>query len=340
MPQRLKDSPQIWKLVRDLGIKTTPDPIAAILHHCEQRIKKFLADLPGSQTPSQLLDLVAAKLGTVFEVARSDSELHDIRQKYLSRGEKIFSRLNEDLADEVYGITFKLLNREPWELEYVSVIDCRGSKAARAYYTKWHEIAHLLTQTDQMRLSFRRTHCESDKRDPEEALMEVIAGNFGFYSPMVQSCTSGEISFKAIENLRDQLCPEASRQSSTIGMVKAWPKPCLLVQANMALRRGDQALLRQEKFDFLKVPKPALRAIRVTANDAARSDGLSIFGNMRVPERSVIYRVFSGDAPDYSEADEDLSWWETSNGTQLPQRKVRVKTRSSWDSVEALIIPL
>ena len=94
-----------------------------------------------------------------------------------------------------------------WEPEFVSVIDSRGSKAFRAYFTKWHELAHLLTLTDQLRLSFRRTHVARNFNSPEEALMEVIAGHFGFYGPIVKPHISGTISFDAIEALRQEAVP-------------------------------------------------------------------------------------------------------------------------------------
>jgi len=214
----------------------------------------------------------------------------------LGKGEKIFARLVEELHDDVFGITFRLYNRESWEPEFVSVIDCRGPKAARVYYTKWHEIAHLLVQTDQMRLSYRRTHCETGPKDPEEALIDVIAGKFAFYQPFIKEHAEGEISFEAIENLRARLCPEASQQSALIGFVNVWPEPCLLVQAQLALRKHEKPLPGQESFGFGEQPQPSLRAVKVSPNDAAREIGLTIFENMRVPEQSVIFRAFAGEA--------------------------------------------
>ena len=60
---------------------------------------------------------------------------------------------------------------------------------------------------------------------------------------------------------------------------------------------------------------------------------------MRIPKESVIYRVFMNGI-DYDEAEEDLCWWETSDGTILDQCHVRVKAKRFWDSVDALIIPI
>ena len=60
---------------------------------------------------------------------------------------------------------------------------------------------------------------------------------------------------------------------------------------------------------------------------------------MRVPERSIIYRVFAGELVE-AEAVEDLSWWESSDGSCLPSAKVLVQTRSAWGAVRALITPV
>ena len=39
----------------------------------------------------------------------------------------------------------------------LEVIDSRGEKLARKFFTKWHEIAHLLTLKDQLEFVFHRT---------------------------------------------------------------------------------------------------------------------------------------------------------------------------------------
>ena len=283
----LKNSVSVWKLARDLGITRTDDPISAVIKYCERRVKNVLETFPDCRTLADLLDYVAAKLGTVFEIVTTDEELLNIQQPYVLKGETIFAGLDKELSDNVFAITYRRTKREAWEPEFVSVIDARGSKAARAYFTKWHELAHLLTLTDQLRLSFRRTHVADSFSSPEEALMEVIAGHFAFYGPFVKPHLSGTISFDAIEALRQKLCPEASQQSALIGIVKAWPQPCLLINARLAKKRG-QAL--QEDL-FGSTTSESLRAVHVTVNEAARWENLTIFENMRVPESSIIHRV-------------------------------------------------
>ena len=297
-----------------------------------------MADIDDCQTLSQMLDWIANKVGTTFETIRTDDELMEVQERFLQRNEPGFVQLEKDLLDEVFGQTIKLRNQEPWEPSYVSVIDCRGSKAARAYFTKWHEIAHLLTMTNQMRLVFRRTHNSVSKQDPDERLMDEIAGKFGFYPPLVHRHIAGEISFELIEELRQQLCPEASLQSSLINFIKYWPTPCIFLRAEMGYRRDEVSKLAQQGFFFLDPPEAALRAVEISANEKAREERFTIHENMRVPEKSVVSKVYFGDSLS-DEADEDLSWWEASNGTSLPARIIRVRARHTQKSVEALVFP-
>ncbi len=87
-----------------------------------------------------------------------------------------------------------------------------------------------------------------------------------------------------------------------------------------------------------EVPSPVMRAIKVTSNEAAQKNGILIFENMRVPEHSVIHKVYAG-GTDYREAEENLSWWETSDGLILPDIPIRVMAKKSLNYVHALIIP-
>jgi len=337
-PTSLKRSHKIHSLASDLGIRPSTDPVRDIVRFCEKRVARFLKDFPDCKTLSQLLDINASKLGTKFEEIHSDDQLNDVRTRYLHNGEKSFASLREELTPEVFGVTFKRLSRKPWELPYVSVIDCRLDKKYRSYYTKWHELGHLLILTDQMRLAFRRTHFGLDDKDPEEALVDVIAGAFGFFPDLIKPVAKGRPSFEVIEVIREQLCPEASQQASIIGIARAWPTACILLQAQMGLKRGERRDIAQDDFGFQERPKEVLRAVQVSPNDAARASNLVIFPNMRVPDRSIINKVFTGSAAD-GEAVEDLAWWESSDGSRLPSAKVLVQARSGRDGVRAIITP-
>lgn len=339
MAEKLKNSYRVRKLANDLGLTPGDDPVAAVLEYCRRKVRRVVREFKCATLP-QLLNTLAAHLDTRFVEIHSDSDLIRITKDYLAQGERVFATLENDLGPNVFAITFKLTNKKRWQRKYVSLIDCRGEKKWRSYYSKWHELAHLLTLTDQMRLAFTRTHCQADDaKDPEEALMEVIAGTFGFWDEMIGRSARGEISFNSIEELRAKHFPEASKQASVIGIVRAWDSPCVLISATLGLRQNERRSLRQGAFDFAEKPSPELRATKVTANDAAREAGLVIFPNMRIPKKSVIYRVFS-EGLDQDEATENLSSWSTREGNRLAPQVVLIKARRTFNGVEALITPI
>jgi len=338
MAFKLKKSPVIWRLAKDLGIKSITDPVDDILEFCDKQIKVFLREFSECSTLTDFLDVVVAKVRTKIIEVRSDKELVDLQKEYVAKGEKIFATLKNELDGEVLGITIKLQKHEPWEREFISVIDCRGDKVARSYFTKWHEIAHLLVLTDQQRLQFHRTQHRSPEHDPEEAMIDIIAGKFGFYEPFISKHAKGEISFAIIEDLCSELCAESSYQAALIGFIKAWPKPCLLLYCKPSLKKAEQAMLGQGRFDFVNPPTLSLRAVKVTPSVPASVMSFRVHQNMRVPESSIIYSVFNGEG-DYAEAEENLSLWETSSGICLPSRAVNVKAKRRGEGVYAIISP-
>ena len=101
--------------------------------------------------------------------------------------------------------------------------------------------------------------------------------------------------------------------------------------------RQERSDARQKDLFARKDSGESLRAVHVTVNEAARRENFVIFENMRVPEGSIIHRVFY-DVP-HGEAIENLSTWKASNGFALPDRVVKVEAKRSWESVDALIIP-
>jgi len=66
---------------------------------------------------------------------------------------------------------------------------------------------------------------------------------------------------------------------------------------------------------------------------------MQLHKNFRVPERSVNHKVFSEGLP-RGEAIEDLSWWESSDGTSLDQQQISVSSKRIGDTVYALLIPV
>ena len=198
MPPSLRSSFEIARLAADLGLDHRRDPVAAILAFCHRRVNDVGREF-NCTTLSELLKATAATLDTLFVEIHDDVKLADVRAEYLARGERVFATLAEQLGPHVYAITFRLTRPREDDRRFISIIDCRGNKVARSYFSKWHELAHLLTLTSQARLKFCRTHAEPEERkDPEETLMDVIAGEVGFSPKIVRPHATGEISFERI----------------------------------------------------------------------------------------------------------------------------------------------
>lgn len=341
MSQSLRTSQRIAQLAYKLSVPVRVNPVDGIMSFCEFRISQLMTDFPDCSTPVGMLDCIAAKVGIIFEEVRSNDDLQRVVKKYVDMGEMVFVMLEKELAGETFGVTIKRNCREEWEPLFVSVIDCRGDKAARAYYTKWHEVAHVLTLTDEACAIFRRTHSSLNVEDPEERMMDMIAARLGFHPIMAKKFmrTYDEITFDAADELRGQLCPGASRQASLINFARFWPNPCILINAAMGLKKQQGAMVNQQGFSFYDGPKEELRAIHVTRNDAAREIKFVVHPQWRVPKQSVIYRVYFNDLG-YAEAIENLDWWEASSGSRLDSQKVRVQARRTRDAVDALIVPI
>ena len=332
---RLDSKPQIGKLANDLGLKGAGKPVAEIVDYVRRRVRKVVKTYKCGNL-AELLNAAAHDAKTVFREVHCDADLDPIVAEFVPQGETIFANLRNELREHDYAITLKRQHAAKFDLPFVSIIDCRGPKAFASYFTKWHELAHLFTLTPQMRLVFRRTHAAAIL-DPEESLMDVIAGEMAFWPDFLNADRDQEISFELIDRIRKEFCPQASLQASMIGIVKALPKPCILLTAQLSLKKGQRLGAAQLRFANCPAPTEQLRAVHVSVNRAAREENVLMHAHWRVPERSAIYRAFEQSA-DF-EAIENLDWWTTSDGSQLPSCNVLVKAKYSPGSVTALLIP-
>jgi hypothetical protein len=333
---KLDSKPQIWRLAVDLGLGSTSLPVSEILSHVKRRVRN-VAQKFSSATLNDLLTGTAEEVGTIFKEIHSNEDLENLQSEYFALGEKGFANLHNELDAQGYAITFKRINPAKWDRAYVSVIDCRGVKGFRTYFSKWHELAHLLTLTQQTRLVFRRTHATA-LVDAEEGLMDVIAGEVGFLADFIPSHGFGDISFEMIESVRRQVSPDASYQAASIGIVRALPRPCILLEATPALKKSEELNKSQLRLAIPvhAEPAPSLRAVHVTTNQAARDIGIYLPKNWKVPAESVIAAVF--EIGGSARARENLSWWRTSSGARLPNCPVSVEARRVGDSVIALLV--
>lgn len=140
---RLDQEHDVIALARELGLRG--DPVEAVVRFCEEKIGCWAADFGAMESVVALEQLVADHLQLVFEEVCADDDLERIIAKYVAQGEYVFATLQDELGPTTFGLTIK---RKHWGPEsgdrYVAVIDCREDKATLRFFTRWHEVAHLL----------------------------------------------------------------------------------------------------------------------------------------------------------------------------------------------------
>lgn len=290
------------------------------------------------------------KLRLKMVFIETDEDLDRIQRTYLEKGEAVIKSLLAQLHGLTFGGVFRRENSTARDRDhYVAIIDCRGEKRHRRYFTKWHEIAHILTLKHQLELPFVLR--DTKVKQPEEQMMDVVAGQIGFHPAIFHrgfraelEANGGRFDFRLIQRVRDNVCSEASYESALHACLSAYDRPCLLVRVAMGLSKSEQKKADDPQSDFLldEQPIPELRAVSVRPNDAARSAKLNVHWNMRVPAGSHLYRAFQERAfePDYSNMvrRENLAVWEHSDGSSLASREVTVYTRVVGDGIQALLV--
>ncbi|MBN1227774.1 MAG: hypothetical protein JXA79_12335 [Deltaproteobacteria bacterium] len=343
---KLKDTPTLRILAKELGVGRFRDAEKAIREFCVKEVERIIEPFGKIYDLNKFLEIVSSSLGIKYEEVNADHEIQKISKKYLAKREIIFAALDRHLDSETDAVLFRLINAEPWETKYVAVIDCRGHKKRKAYFSKWHEVGHVLIMSPQESFQFRRTL--THKRDPKEQIVDKIAGDLAFYSPLFLPELLARIkgkdgmTFEVVEELREAVCPEASREATIRGAVPRNPLPQLFVIADYGMKKNEQKIMSSQQLRLFPDEEikfePKLRAVQVIVNNAASKAGLRIHANMEVPQESVITKAYEETSLTkkvYSNL-ENLNWWKHSRG-QLDDMAIWVEAKKSGNRVFALI---
>lgn len=318
-------------LAQRLGL--TGSPAEAIISYCQHQIDQWFGEAGGVSSIDDLEALVASRLNLVFEEIYQEADLDEVTHRYTKQGELVFATLKDGLTPDTYGTMIRLKNGT-----YVAVIDCRGDKAARRFFTRWHEIAHLLVEEDVEKQVFRATN------DPLERLMDQIAGRVGFYdsifTPLFENCfrPGGLLKHETVEEVRQLFCPHASFQATLFACQRRMTTPMVYLECAIRYREEERRNLRQGVlFDEVR-PEPKLRVSLVVPNESANKAGLAVRWNMQVPDSSVIYRAFEERQSELF-GHENLSDWTFSQGGSLDSCEVFVQARRVGGLVMATVQP-
>lgn len=338
----LNEHPRIIGLANALEL-SGQDAVDEIRQYCRGKVERFVRRAKKATNVRELQRIVCACLNLTVHEVWTDEDLKELTSSYAAKGEIVFKTLPVLLSPDAFGIFIKLQqSASPRRLEFVAVIDCRGAKSLRRYWTLWHEIAHCLTAIEQYELPLRRTTVEALEKDPIEKLTDIIAGDFAFYAPLFEPLLkdelhrTGKLTFRGAERIRDNFCADASLSSTMNACVAATRTPILLVEAGLDFKKSEREQIAAGAVGI----RPALRVLRAIPNNAARAEHLFIPRHLRVPSSSVIARVFSDGpfgVPAASTALEDLHEWTTSDGNSLQRLPVAIEARKSGDHVLALI---
>ena len=336
---RLSNDPEVLKLALDLHLPRRGNPLHQIRDFAISRVGRTLADSP---VPVEDLDtlrsVIANKFGVRLEFLTEDSDVSRVGEQYVDFHGLLPHRLHEEFVrGNTEGITLEREDWDPIRFRYLAVVDARGRRASRAYFTAWHEITHLVIHPEQLPFpGFRRTPNDDEiHKDPIESVVDYVAGRIGFYRPLFAPIlddavrTAGGFTFRALDLARQAATPTPSLHATALAGIRFASEPTVFLKVDLACRAAEARALRspQQTFDFAMVePKFDLRAVSVGKNEATRRSRLAIHRNIRIPLDSVITQAFessSGDG-DFRQL-ENQDWWETSKDGALPALPLHVQ---------------
>ena len=350
---RLSDNPAVHQLARDLKLPRRGDPLVKIREYALDRVRQALDAFP---EPVADLDTLRRVLADRFrlriEFLAHDTDIERVAEQHADFHHMLSHGLHKEFVEgDTEGITLKRADWDPVRFRYLAVIDARGRRASRAFFTAIHEIAHLLVHPEQMAFpGFRRTPGAGEiSKDPIESVVDHVAGHVGFYAPVFRPILDEEIrrdgglTFACLDAARFSATPPPSLQATALAGISLVSDPVLFLHVDRARKRAEERALRsgQHSFDFAKKPpKPDLRAVTAAPNEAAKRSRLAIHPHIRVPARSVISQAFEGADDVELRGYEDQAWWENSTRGRLPQLRLDVQATRRGSFVYGLIRPM
>lgn len=335
---RIASDPKVAKLAKDLGLDWHGDCLVAIREYALAQIEAIKISSPITIDNLDVLRfMVADKFRVRLDFLCEDGDVDRLAAEYSGFHSLLRQRLSHEfLGGSTEGIT---LERESWDprfFRYLAVVDARGERASRAYFTAWHELTHMLVFPAQLPFpGFRRTPAANEReKDPIESVVDHITGRIAFYPSFFRPALEraiedhGGLNFDALGAARDSAAPSASLFATAMGSIQVVETPLLFVTAGMALKAEEHRFSRgaQCAFGFATATiEEKLRLTTMVPNNSATESPLSIQRNMRVPSKSVIARASASPVDVALGADEEQSWWETSRGGSLESLSIRVE---------------
>ena len=345
MPKTFR-APEIRSLARAFGLQSDDCWRALIefaLDQAEHLVEGF-----SCKTAEEMRLLISNRLRMKLEFIHQDSDIAVIAANHAGIS-PILSRLlrNEFITDDTEGLTLTNQFASPSDHKYIAIVDARGEREARAYFTSWHEIAHiLLDPPNSQAVMVRRTPPQAARKDPIEQLVDATAGRLAFHDSLFKPALVdavkdyGGLGFTAVEAARDVVAPTASIYATAVGSVRLLKTPALFLTAELGYKRDELEYLEMQQnslFPELDIqPEPKLRLQDVIANVRGQ-ELFKLRQNMRVPHQSIITAAHESMIDVTLSGREDQSMWETSGKGALPHLPLRVDAARRGRYVYGLI---
>lgn len=337
---KLDQTREIIQMAHELEVPASGSPVHGIVEFCLNRIAGWIRS-HRIISIQELENCICKKLGLTIIEVWSDADLAAIVRRYVDLGEPAMVFLAKDL-DKRFATLFARRNAAPNASDqYVAVIDCRTTeKACRRWFSRWHEIAHILTQKRQMLFPVHRS-----EHSPEERLMDEIASRVGFYEPIFGRIADdlmrgrNRLSFIAARQIREAFCKDASIESTLYAIIRRLTWPAIVLEAELSYKKAEQdSIIRGDKFLFeSERPIPKLRVKRSFANDAAKAQWGHIHPNMRVPEDSIVAAVFHSHEVPQTFGEESLEIWQQSGGQPIGVGRIYIETHRTERGISVLL---
>lgn len=326
----------IRSTAKKIGVAATE---SSILGHCLAQIDSIVSKcgvIP--KTLDQLLQLVTSQVDLDIREITSKDDLKKLWLDIPPTQEPVMATVPMELDHVTDAIVIRRSNKKNWERSYLAVINCMGDHVYRKYFSKWHEIAHLLIEGRQMTFAFRRTTI-SERQRPFERMIDRLAGQMAFYPPIfrpvlnAQIKSTGQLTFSGIETIKRTLSQEVSRQAVTMACVLQSDHPVTFVRLGMGLRREEQNLVDQPGLfpDVNVTPEKKLRAKECISNEAARKLDIQTFMNKSVSESSIVMKVFTTGVD--QKGAENFTLWRDDG----PKVRVHIEAVKRGDEVKCLL---
>ena len=166
---RLDQEHDVIALARELGLRG--NPVEAVVRFCEEKIGCWAADF-GARGECGGVGTTGRRPPASWSSRRCvrTTIWNGSSPSTWPRANTCSPRCDDELDPTTFGLTIKRKHCGPESGDkYVAVIDCRGEKATRRFFTRWHEIAHLLVLEKELRCArapiLARPHRAAHGRD-------------------------------------------------------------------------------------------------------------------------------------------------------------------------------